>query len=170
MPSREKRQMLPPPFGSTSEQTPQLPPRRSTMEMPSSQSSSRPISSSSYVSHSPSTASMSSMPARKPAPVVPKKPSILSSQVTGEGLDSRRSSVASTKSAGPPSLPPPRRSVASGGARNVSTPALIPKGFSGEDVVRPVLPPRSGTGLSSRNLLDERDEESLGGWEVLKPG
>lgn len=174
LPSHERRKILPPPSGLTFEQIPQLPPRRSTMEMPPSQSSTRPVSSASYVSRSPSVASMTSMPARKPAPMVPKKPSILSSQVTGEDLGSRRSSMASIKSAGPPSLPPPRRSVASGGAsRNVSNPTLIPQGLDGEDGNRPILPPRRGTGVgqaSARNLLDERDEESLNGWEVLKPG
>lgn len=177
LPSHERRKILPPPSGLTLEQTPQLPPRRPTMEMPLSQSSTRPVSSASYVSRSPSVASMSSMPARKPAPMVPKKPSILSSQVTGEDLDSRRLSMALNKSAGPPSLPPPRRSVASGGAsassRNGSNPILIPRGLYGEGGDRPMLPPRRATGLgqgSTRNLLDERDEESLNGWEVLKPG
>lgn len=175
LPSHERRPMLPPPSGLSFDQTPQLPPRRPTMEMPPSQPSTRPVSSASYVSRSPSTASISSMPARKPAPTVPKKPSILSGQVTGDGQDSRRSSVASIKSAaGPPSLPPPRRSVASALARNGSSPALTPQGVNGKDADRPVLPPRRGTGLGGqegmRNLLDERDEESLGGWEVLKPG
>ncbi|TLD39059.1 hypothetical protein E2P81_ATG00046 [Venturia nashicola] len=166
----EKRQALPPPSGTNFEQTPQLPPRRSTMEMACSQPSTRPVSSSSYVSRTPSTASISSMAGRKPAPAVPKKPSTLSGQVTGEGMEARRSSVASIKSAGPPSLPAPRRYLASGGTRNGSTPALDPKGVDEEEVMRPVLPPRRGTGLSTRNLLDERDDDSLGGWEVLKPG
>ncbi|QDS67482.1 hypothetical protein FKW77_001067 [Venturia effusa] len=177
LPSHERRQILPPPSGLASGQTPQLPPRRSTMEFAPSQPSTRPVSSASYVSRSPSTASISSMPARKPAPAVPKKPSILSSQVTGENTESRKSSVMPIKSPGPPSLPPPRRSMASSGAsalgRNGSDPTLMPQGAIEEAADRPMLPPRRGTGLSqasSRNLLDEKDEESLNGWEVLKPG
>lgn len=178
LPSRDKRAILPPPSDPSSEQIPQLPPRRPTMELPPSQASMRPVSSASFVSRSPSAASISSMTSRKPAPVVPKKPSILSSQAAGEDTNSRRSSVVSLKTATPPSLPPPRRSMASGGVstipRNGSNPSLSPMGQVSEDGDRPMLPPRrAGTGLSqtsSKNLLDERDEESLNGWEVLKPG
>jgi hypothetical protein len=67
--------------------------------------------------------------------------------------------------------------MASAGAstlpRNGSAPSLGPRGQNGEDGDRPMLPPRrAGTGLGqtgTRNLLDEKDEESLNGWEVLKP-
>jgi hypothetical protein len=173
--TNSRRQVLPPP-SNLSEPAPQLPPRRPTTETISSLTATRSATPPDAVMRSLSISSSSSMSSRKPAPPVPKKPSILSNPVFVDGaMDSRRSSTASIKSGTPPSVPPPRRSMTSGVSRNASTASMSLRTINDDNGDRPTVPPRTGTGSShpkTTDLLDEKDEEGLNGlrdWEVLKP-
>lgn len=105
-------------------------------------------------SSSASTGSCNSVK-RKPAPPVPKKPSVL----TGS------TSPKSERKQQPPSLPPPRR-TGTGRPADAS--------MSSEANDPPSLPPRRETGPSigvTRGLLDGGEDEMQGlkNWEVLRP-
>ncbi|KAF2454963.1 SacI homology domain-containing protein [Lineolata rhizophorae] len=130
--------------------------------------------------------SVSSVPSRKPAPPIPKKPSQLSST-------SPSHAASATDALGGGFPPPPRRAATekmSPSARTAPAPPP-PRGSSSKnerrtnepevDEAPPRLPPRrTGTGLSQASsqasgpgLLDDEDDSGLNqlrGWEALKPG
>ncbi|KIW01667.1 uncharacterized protein PV09_06851 [Verruconis gallopava] len=157
---------LPPPFEGNG--SPQLPPRRNTLNEDAPPS--RPS-----VSPSPSMLSLvssgSGTTSRKAPPAVkPKKPSLLGTPVSPSSVDGeseRRCSVAS-KAASPPAVPPPRRSMVMRGGP--------PTASNEDDTAPPPLPSRTGTALAERSqtgLMDETDEGAMNGlsnWEVLRPG
>ncbi|KAF2810504.1 uncharacterized protein BDZ99DRAFT_508906 [Mytilinidion resinicola] len=115
----------------------------------------------------------SSASIRKPAPPVPKKPSLLT---TSPSVTPSPTVSGTTRASGVPFPPPPRGASAvlqkapPGGVRSGS-------GGRGEEEEGPPLPPRrAGTvGEKQRGggqIMDERDEgelEDLRGWEVLRP-
>lgn len=133
------------------------------------------------------------LPANKPQvlrknvpPPIPNKKSSLVSMTASPGSSSASTSMNNTplqsyrdKPSGDesrPEPPPPRRSMAaSSSAARKPIPNLI------DEDVKPALPPRTGTGLSTmssgggggggRILLDEEPDEmkNTDGWEVLKP-
>ncbi|KAJ9663393.1 Inositol-1,4,5-trisphosphate 5-phosphatase 1 [Coniosporium apollinis] len=113
-----------------------------------------------------STASMPNSLNRKPAPPVPKKPTLLSKAaplVAGQaGPTSRQLTATSSSPVGEPASTPSRRSA------TLRKPA--PQPLPGPELAEagPPLPPRRTT----EQLMDNDDEgavDGLKGWEVLKP-
>lgn len=121
---------------------------------------------------------------RKPAPPVPKKPSLLSTTISSTSTPSPPPSESSQRD--PPTLPPPRNATAAVAA-GISPPASRPPSTStlrkippqqraSPDIepeeAGPPLPPRRTGTMKVSALMDERDDESLEdlkGWEVLRP-
>ncbi|KAL0254772.1 Inositol-1,4,5-trisphosphate 5-phosphatase 1 [Diplodia seriata] len=111
------------------------------------------------INRSPSNASTGSSNSikRKPAPPIPKKPSVLAGATSPKAEKKQQ----------PPLLPPPRRVTTT----SKSVGASVANQVDGP----PSLPPRRGTGTSTGSpsgLLDTGDDEMQGlkNWEVLRPG
>jgi hypothetical protein len=166
---------LPPPF-TLAESLPQLPPRPSLIQTQMDGTLTGRSGSPSSIKSVPIQSSNSF--GRKPAPPVPKKPAALSSPINTEPkpLDA----ILSSRSNIPPTLPPPRRSMA---AARVDTTSLENRSSRLSkpptdvavpiEATRPQLPPRRDIPQTNMALMDARDEESVEGlkdWEVLKPG
>lgn len=168
---------LPPPF-ALAESVPQLPPRPSLIQTQTDGM---------LIGRSGSPSSVKSVPiqssislGRKPAPPVPKKPAALSSPTNTEPNLNPLDAIAPSRSNIPPTLPPPRRSIAAARSSTVfpenrtSQLGKPPTDVSAPtDTTRPQLPPRRNIPQSNMALMDARDEESVEGlkdWEVLKPG
>ncbi|KAF2090828.1 hypothetical protein K490DRAFT_62155 [Saccharata proteae CBS 121410] len=187
LPTRRK---LPPPYdgtknGSMPSLTPALPPRRvetqplpppgRTTITPSAVSNNdtseirRTASHASTSSHSSTT----TIP-RKPAPPIPKKPTLLSNSTSPTSAPTPLSPPRTQKIA--PDLPPPRRSATAASPAQQqsakSTPPLPPRRTGTGEVSlldEPLAPARRPV---SGNLMDEGVEgggEGLKDWEVLRP-
>lgn len=148
---------LPPPYTS-SDSLPQLPPQQPIAQIdgPVTSRPDSPASVKSVRIRSISTVS------RKPAPPVPKKPMMLSSPTTQRPSDPLNDVSVASETSAPPTVPPPRRSMA--GSRLSKPPP---------EVTRPQLPPRKSMASANSALIDSKDDEGMEGlkdWEVLKPG
>ena len=159
---------LPPPFASV----PQLPPRPSLIQTQTDATLTGRSGSPSSITSVPIQSPISS--SRKPAPPVPKKPAALSSPITADPNPNPLDAIASSSRSNiPPTLPPPRRSMAAARAGTAFPENRTSRLLKPPTETKPQLPPRRNILESNTVLMDSRDEESVEGlkdWEVLKPG